>query len=60
MPGGSPGLVERPTSALNPPIALTITTAVLDWPCWTLMLEGFTVMLKSCCAETCRASPVKC
>jgi len=46
-PEGTPLLVERPTGDENPPIALTITVAVVDPPCCMLMLAGLTVIVKS-------------
>jgi hypothetical protein len=46
-PEGTPLLVERPTCALKPLTALTITVAVVDCPCCMLMLEGLTVIVKS-------------
>lgn len=59
-PEGTPLLVERPTSALKPPIALTVTVAVVDWPCLLLTLEGVTVIVKSWGEETCKSNSVEC
>jgi len=46
-PAGTPLLVERPTCSLNPPIAVTVTVAVVESPCLMLTLEGVTVIVKS-------------
>jgi len=46
-PDGITPLVARLTKELNPPIGLIVTDAVADCPCWTVMLDGFTAIVKS-------------
>jgi len=59
-PGGTALPIDRPTRALNPPVGLTVTFAVLDCPCWMFKLEGLTVIVKSCGEETCNPRLVEC
>jgi hypothetical protein len=51
-PEGTRLLVESPTGEEKPPIELTMTVAVVDSLGFMSMLDGLTLILKSCGEDT--------